>query len=67
MKKTEQEQYYTDQGVKVTDRVEKGKTKFFKSRFLAEWWATMRRSYKYEMFDSADPRKRNLIGYGVPL
>jgi len=66
MKQSEQDQYYTGEGVKVTSRIENGKTKFFKSRFLAEWWANARRSYKYEMFDSGDASKRNFIGYGVP-
>lgn len=66
MKQPEKEQFYTDQGVKVTDRVEKGKTKFFKSRFLAEWWAAQRRSYAYEMFDAGVGSNRNFIGYGVP-
>ncbi len=66
-KKTEEtEQFYTGEGVNVTKRIESGQTKFYKSRLLAEWWADLRRSYKYEMFDAPAGNNRNFIGYGVP-
>jgi len=65
-KSEETPQFYTGEGVNVTVRVTKGKTKFFRTLEMAEYWANMRRSYKYEMFDSPVFGKRQLIGYGVP-
>jgi len=66
MAKEEKEQFYTGEGVDVTERIATGKTRFFKSLTLAQWWADLRRSYRYEVFDGPTPGKRQLIGYGIP-
>jgi len=63
--KTETPQFYTDAGVNVTDRIDKGKTKFFEKRQTAEVHADQKRSYKYQVFDSAGYGRAH-IGWGVP-
>jgi len=65
-KQEEKERFYNGDGVEVTERIEKGKTQFFKRRYLAQWFADVRRSYSYEVFNGPTGSSRTVVGYGVP-
>lgn len=65
-KQPEKERFYNGEGVDVTERIDKGKTKFFTRRYLAELWASAHRSYKYEIFNAPPGSSRTVVGYGIP-
>lgn len=66
MATNQNQRFYTEDGVEVTDRINKGKTSFFKNEPDAQKMAEKKRSYTYPLFDSIFCSKRNLIGYAVP-
>jgi len=57
MAKEEKEQFYTGEGVDVTERIATGKTRFFKSLTLAQWWADLRKILQIRSFRRSDTWK----------
>ena len=67
MKKQEQTpQFYTQEGINVTKRIDDGLTQFTKSKKQAEKMAFSRNSYHYEIYDNEPGSNRNHIGFGIP-
>lgn len=65
MAATTKTRYYTEEGIEITERIDKRKTLFFTDIRKATANADQRRSYKYEVFDGVGSKSK-LIGYAVP-
>lgn len=54
--------FYTDARISVAERIEEGKTKFFRKIIPAQKHAEQTRSYCYPIFNW----RKEIVGYGVP-
>lgn len=58
--------YYTEDGIKITERIKDGRTVVFDTEKSAKEYARKKGSYSQPVYKKKKSENRLLAGYGVP-